>query len=311
MGYWVSICCNMPGDKLKNYLHLHLIVFIWGFTAVLGKLITIDALPLVWFRMGMAVLLILGYISLKNHSLKVPPRILVTMLLAGFVVALHWFTFFKAIKVSNISVALACLSAGAFFTALLEPLWYRRKLIWYELVFGILVIGGLYLIFSVETAYFTGIILALVSALLSAIFTLMNGKLIQTHRPSVIACYEMSAGVILLSLYLLGSGYMGPGLFNLSVTDWVFLFLLASVCTAYAFIASVKVMKHITPYTVMLTVNLEPVYGILLAYMILGESEKMKPLFYAGASVILLTVIANGILKHRGKIKNQLGQQGS
>ncbi len=301
----------MPGANIKNYLHLHFIVFIWGFTAVLGKLITIDALPLVWFRMGMAIVLIVGFLAFKGYALKVPPRALVIMLLAGCVVALHWVTFFKAIKVSNISIALACMSTGAFFTALLEPIWYRRKIIWYELVFGLLVIGGLYLIFRVETAYIAGIMLALVSALLAAVFTLMNGRLIQIHRPSVIACYELGAGVVLLSIYLLVSGEIKPGFFAISATDWIFLFLLASVCTAYAFIASVKVMKHLTPYTVMLTVNLEPVYGILLAYTILGGSEKMSPIFYVGASVILIPVISNGILKHRENIKTRHGPRGS
>lgn len=301
----------MPGDKITNYLHLHFIVFIWGFTAVLGKLITIDALPLVWFRMGMAVVFIVVFIAIKGYKLKVPRRALLTMLMAGCVVALHWVTFFKAIKVSNISIALACMSTGAFFTALLEPFWYRRKMIWYELMLGLLVITGLYLIFRVETAYIAGIVLALVSALLSAIFTLMNGRLIQTHRPSVIACYELGAGVVLLTMYLLGNGQINPGFFALSPSDWVFLLILASVCTAYAFIASVKVMKHLTPYTVMLTVNLEPVYGILLAFFLLGGNEKMQPLFYVGALVILLTVIANGILKHRENIKIRHGQRGS
>ena len=295
----------MPNDKIKNYLHLHFIVFIWGFTAVLGKLITVDALPLVWYRMFMASGLIFFYIAYKKFSLRVPTKTLLILIIAGVVITLHWITFFKAIKVSNVSVALATMSTGAFFTALLEPIWYGRKIVWYEILFGVIVMLGLYLIFNVESTYVEGIVLALISALLSAIFSLINGKLIQKERPSVISIYEMASGVVFLSIYLFFSGSFTTDFFQLSSDDWMYIFILASFCTAYAFIASVKVMKFITPYTVMLTINLEPVYGIFLAFIILGESEKMDPMFYIGALVILSTVIANGILKNWTRLKSK------
>ncbi|MET7030592.1 DMT family transporter [Sediminicola luteus] len=295
----------MPNDKIKNYLHLHFIVFIWGFTAVLGKLITVDALPLVWYRMFMASGLIFLYIAYKKFSLRVPTKTLIILIIAGVVITLHWITFFKAIKVSNVSVALATMSTGAFFTALLEPIWYGRKIVWYEILFGIIVMLGLYLIFNVESSYVEGIVLALISALLSATFSLINGKLIQKERPSVISIYEMASGVVFLSIYLFFSGSFTTDFFQLSSDDWMYIFILASICTAYAFIASVKVMKFITPYTVMLTINLEPVYGIFLAFIILGESEKMDPMFYIGALVILSTVIANGILKNWTRLKSK------
>ncbi|MET6991750.1 DMT family transporter [Sediminicola arcticus] len=295
----------MPNDKLKNYLHLHFIVFIWGFTAVLGKLITVDALPLVWYRMFMASGLIFVYIAYKKFSLRVPTKTLLILIIAGIVITLHWITFFKAIKVSNVSVALATMSTGAFFTALLEPIWYGRKIVWYEIFFGIIVMFGLYLIFNVESTYIEGIVLALISALLSATFSLINGKLIQKEKPSVISIYEMASGVVFLSIYLFFSGSFTTEFFQLSSNDWMYIFILASICTAYAFIASVKVMKYITPYTVMLTINLEPIYGIFLAFIILGESEKMDPMFYIGALVILSTVIANGILKNWTRLKSK------
>ena len=225
------------------------------------------------------------------------------MALVGVVIALHWVTFFKAIKVSNVSVALATLSTGAFFTALIEPIFYKRKVIWYEIVFGLIVILGLIIIFKVETQYVEGIGLALISAMLSSIFALANGKLIQTEKPSVISFYELLSGVLFISIYLGFRRDFKTAFFELSKNDWIFLFILASICTAYAFIASVKVMKFLTPYTVMLTVNLEPVYGIILAFIFLGESEKMNPLFYIGAFLILSTVIANGLLKNKGKLK--------
>ena len=291
----------MPSDKFKNYLHLHLIVFIWGFTAVLGKLISIDAMPLVWYRMLIAASLVAVFILFKRYSIRVSTKTLLVMLTAGVIIALHWVTFFKAIKVSNVSIALVTMSTGALFTAFLEPIWYGRKMIWYEVVFGLMVVFGLYLIFNVSASYSLGMGLALISALLGSIFTLINGQLIKTNKPSTISFYELISGALFISIYLAVNGSFDRTFFTLSISDWFFIFILASVCTAYAFIAAVKVMRFISPYTVMLTINLEPIYGIILALLIFGQSEKMSPLFYMGALLIVATIIANGILKNRRK----------
>ncbi|MEJ4088780.1 DMT family transporter [Galbibacter orientalis] len=298
----------MLNDKLKNYLHLHLVVFIWGFTAVLGALITIDAIPLVWFRMLLATFFVGLYVMFKKLSLRVPKKALRTLIIAGITIALHWIFFFMAIKVSNVSVTLATVSTGAFFTAILEPIFYKRKMIWYEIFFGLVVIAGLYIIFSVETQYVLGIVYALIATLLSATFSLINGKLAKQYKPSIISFYELGSGVAFITLYLLFTGGFSAEFFILSASDWMYLLLLASVCTAYAFIGSVKVMKLISPYTVMLTINMEPIYGIVLAYMILGSSEKMSEGFYIGALIILATVLANGILKNSLKRNVSLGQ---
>jgi drug/metabolite transporter (DMT)-like permease len=301
----------MLNDKLKSYLHFHVIVFIWGFTAVLGALISIDAVPLVWYRMLLASGFILLYILWKKRSLRVSPKSLITLIIAGLVIALHWLTFFGAIKVSNVSITLALLSTGAFFTSILEPIFYKRKFVGYELIFGVIVMVGLYIIFNVETDYTLGIILGLLSAFLSAVFTLMNGKLIKHAAPSVISFYELLTGVIAISIYLIYVSWNTDGLkgfnaefFDLSNNDWIYLLILASVCTAYAFIAAVAVMKHLSPYTVMLTVNLEPIYGIALAFLIFGNREQMDPQFYYGAAIILATVVLNGYLKTKRKIIN-------
>lgn len=291
------------GAKLKNYLHLHFIVFIWGFTAVLGKLITLDALPLVWYRMLFASLLIVLFIRIKGYAIKVSGKMLLNLIASGIIIALHWVTFFGAIKASNVSVALATMSTGAFFTAIIEPFWYRRKMIGYEIFFGMLVVLGLYMMFRVDTEYVEGIFLALISAFLSALFSLINGKLILKERPSVISFYELLSGVVFLSVYLAFRGNWQMGYLELSWNDFLYIFILASVCTAYAFIASVHILKYISPYTVMLTINLEPVYGILLAFILLGDSERMVPIFYLGGAIILATVVANGILKNRRRFK--------
>ncbi|WP_405201421.1 DMT family transporter [Dokdonia sp. LLG6352-1] len=296
----------MQNDRLKAYLHFHLIVFIWGFTAVLGALITIDAVPLVWFRMGLASLFIFIYIKVRGISLALSRKALLGFAIAGLVIAIHWLTFFGAIKASNVSITLAMMSTGAFFTALLEPIFYKRKLIWYELLFGGIVIAALYMIFEVETAYRTGILLALLSAFLSAVFTLINGKFIANHNPTKISFYELLIGTACITLYFViaqPATFFSMEFFNLPTMDWVYIGILASVCTAYAFIAAVAVMKHLSPYTIMLTINLEPVYGILLAFIVLGDAEQMSTEFYYGAIVILAVVIANGILKNTKKFK--------
>ena len=287
----------MRNDKLLNYLHLHFIVFIWGFTAVLGALISLEAIPLVWYRMGIATLIIFIFLKFRKENLKFSSKALLGFALGGIIIALHWLTFFGAIKASNVSVTLAVLSTGAFFASLLEPLIYGRKIILYEVLFGLVVIVGLYVIFDVEGSYTLGIILALISAFLSALFSVINGKFVLKHKASAISFYELMFGVLGITIYLAFSGKFTVDFFTVSKHDWIYLVILASVCTAYAFIASIHVMKWISPYTVMLTINMEPVYGIILALMILGDSENMSPQFYYGAGIILLTVIANGIIK--------------
>lgn len=292
----------MQNDNFKSYLLLHLIVFIWGFTAILGALISLDALPLVWWRMSLAVIFIVMYILVKKISFKIPKKTLLAFLFAGLIIALHWLTFFKAIKVSNVSITLACLSTGAFFTSILEPLLFGKKIVWYEVLLGLIVVAGLYIIFNVEVNYVYGIILALTSAFLSALFTVINAKFTKEYMPSVISFYELLGGVAFLSIYLLFSNGFSKSFFTLSLSDFGWLILLASICTAYAFIASVKVMKYLSPYTVMLTINLEPIYGIILAVLLFKDTESMSPMFYVGAAIILITVVLNGILKKRLKL---------
>jgi len=287
----------MRNDKLSNYLHLQFIVFIWGFTAVLGALISIEAIPLVWYRMLLASGFIFLFLKFRKDSLRITKNELIGFFISGLIIAIHWLAFFGAIKISNVSVTLAVMSTGALFASFLEPLLHKRKIIWYEVFFGLLVVVGLYIIFSVETEYKWGILLALCSAFFGALFSVINGKYALKHKASIISFYEMVFGTLCISVYLAFTESFNITYFQLSINDWIFLFILSSICTAYAFIASIHVMKWISPYTVMLTVNLEPVYGIILAVLILGKSENMSPRFYYGAAIILVTVIFNGIIK--------------
>ena len=306
----------MPKDNLKHYLHLHFIVFVWGFTAILGALISLDALPLVWWRMLIAVGLIFCYIFYKKIPLKLQKKELLLLLFAGLIIALHWFTFFKAIKISNISITLACLSTGAFFASILEPILFKTKLVWYELLFGLIVLIGLYFVIDASAPGFiqnslhsnlsgtmNGVITALTSAFLSALFSVINGQFAKRINPTVISFYELLGGVLFFSVILFFSGQFSFDFFVLSSEDLFWLFILASICTAYAFIASVHVMKFLSPYTVMLTINLEPVYGIALAVLLFEEKEKMGLGFYIGALIILMTVIMNGLIRNFKKNK--------
>lgn len=291
----------MQNDKLKSYLSLHFIVFIWGFTAILGALITINAEALVWYRMLLAGIFLGTFIVFKRESFRVPLKAFFKLIFVGLLIALHWIFFFKAIHVSNVSITLSIFSLGAFFASLLEPIFFGRKVLWYEVFFGLIIIAGLALIMQVEIQYLNGMYYALASIILGVLFTLMNGKLIADHEPSVITFYEFGAGVFFISIYFLFQGKFTADFFELSLNNWLLILLLASVCTAYAFTASVKVMRKLTPYTVMLTTNLEPVYGIILAYFILGGKEKMSTEFYIGAIIIVITVILNGVFKHYKK----------
>lgn len=292
----------MQNDNLKSYLHLHVIVFIWGFTAILGKLISLEALDLVWYRMLFASVIMTFVVLFNKEKIKVPFNVLIGFIVSGIIIAAHWLTFYQAIKVSNVSITLACLSTGAFFASILEPIFYKRSVIWYELLFGIIVVVGLGIIFNVETKYTSGIYLAVTSAFLSALFSVINGKYAKEYDPNIISLYELSSGVFFISIYLFFAGSFTPAFFALSVNDLIWLFLLSSICTAYAFSASVKVMKFLSPFTVMLTINLEPIYGIILALLIFDDTEEMTPLFYVGALIILATVIANGIVKSYKKV---------
>lgn len=294
----------MPSVNFKNHLHLHLIVFIWGFTAILGELITLDALPLVWTRILIAVGFVFLFIKLSKRSLVLNIKTITLFFICGFVIAIHWLTFFHAIKISNISITLACISTGAFFTSLLEPIFYKRKIIWYEVFLGIMVVVGLLIIFSFETQYIEGILTALLSAALSATFSIINGKFANKYDSLIISFYELLGGLFVLTVFLFLLGDFNAQVFNFQGFDWLWLLILGSVCTAYPFIATIDIMKYLSPYTVMLTINLEPIYGTILAVILFTENEKMTPAFYIGAIIILSTVILNTYFKKLKKVSH-------
>lgn len=288
----------MQNVKLKSYLHLHLIVFIWGFTAILGKLLSIDAIPLVWYRMFLASIFIFIYIKVKKIPLNITNRQIFNYIIGGVIIAAHWVTFFYAIKISNISIALATMSTGAFFTIFIEALYKKKRIDVKEFIFGVLAIVGLYIIYKSEISLQVGMLVAFASSFLSALFSVFNADFVKKESAVVISFYEIIFGVIAITLFLLYNGeLLQPSFFALEPLDYLWLFVLSSVCTAYAFIVSVDLLKKLSAFTVMLTINLEPIYAIVLALILFPEKEKMTQNFYFGAALILLTVVTNGVIK--------------
>lgn len=290
--------------KYKYHLLLHFIVLIFGFTAILGDIISIPSSHLVWYRMLLAFAVLMVFLKVARWDLSGLLKHKLMFFGTGFVIALHWFFFFESVEVSKVSICLAAMSSGSLFVAFLEPLIFQRKIRWLEVFFGVAIIGALTLIFQVEPEYQLGIIYGLISALAAALFSTLNGRYRrQGHKAHTITLYEMIGGVFALTIYLLLNGEMGAAFFQVPQEDWIWIGILAVICTSFAFVASVEIMKELSPFTVALTINLEPVYGILLALAIFGQSEYMSQSFYWAVSVIILTILANAWYKNRLKKK--------
>ncbi|HEY6159867.1 MAG TPA: DMT family transporter [Bacteroidia bacterium] len=305
--------------KTTNFLLLHFIVFIWGWTAVLGKIITLPFIKLVWIRVFIAMFGMLVYALAKGASLKVPGRSLTRFIGIGIIVGIHWICFYGAVKLSNVSVTLACFSTGTLFTAFIEPVFFKRRILWYEIFFGLVVIGALLMIFNVETQYKMGMALGVGAALTSSLMAVLNGmmmkqeveeneemprvidaekkKIKSAHDPAVMSFYEMIGCAFCLSVALIATEPFTGDFFNVSSHDWFYIFVLAICCTTVPFVIGVQILKEISPYTVSLTLNLETIYGILFAFFIFRDSETMSFTFYAGALIILSTIFANAALK--------------
>lgn len=289
----------------KSLWLLQLVVLIFGFTAILGKLISIESEILVWYRMLLATLSLIVFALLKRKSLRMNKQGLISSIVTGFIVAAHWIFFFEAIKQSNVSITLAALSSASIFTALLEPIFFKRKILLYEILLGLLVVSGLYFIYQISSGNHLGIALGILSAFLASLFTVINGRLIKKYDSTRISIFELLGGVIAISIYLLISGDFEFSNFGMNIQDLFYILILAVICTAFAFVASVEVMKELSPFTVSLSINLEPVYGIILAFLIFGEDEKMSFGFYIGTVLILLGIFLNVWIKHRRSKKLQ------
>ena len=277
-------------------LLLHLTVFIWGFTGILGKLIQEHqgTFPLVYTRTVIAMVgLAIGALWMRR-SLSPRTPDLKLYLLTSLIITAHWITFYGAIELSTASIAVACLSTSTVFTAMLEPIWFKRKMRLYEVVLGLVVVAALLLIFGLESGHRDGIIVATLSALLSAWFNIVNAVLIKRGDAMRVGFYEMAGAAITMAIYLWVVNDLPPPLWQLPPDTILWHLLLGLVCTSFAFVAGIVVMRQLSPFTVMLTVNLEPIYTIIIALLIWGSEEKLRTGSYIGIALILVCLFVNG-----------------
>ena len=287
-------------EKHKNLIILHLTVFVWGFTGILGALISIPATQLVWYRVLIAFITLFAYFSFTKISLRVSKMVFLKLFFTGAIVGLHWILFFQSIKSSTVSVTLVCLSSLTLFTAILEPMFKRQKISTFDIVTGLIIICGIYMIFRFESQYTEGIIYGLISALCASIFSIINSKQIQSRPAPIISFYELIGAWVWISIFLwITEGYTAS--MKLNFDDLMYLLILGTVCTSLAYVAGVAVMKELSAFRVALITNLEPVYGIILAFIFFGKREQMTPGFYAGAVIILSTIFIYPFIKSRKK----------
>ena len=276
----------------KALIQLHIAVFLAGFTAILGKLITLNEGLLVWFRLLITVITLGAILYFKKQLLRIPFKDLLKIFGTGAIVAIHWVTFYGSVKYANVSVALVCFSASGFFTAFFEPLIIKRKISFSEVGLGLIAIAGIYIIFDFHPQYTLGIIFGIISAIGSSIFPIFNKKLLLTYSPKILTLYELGGGLLALTIlvpfYLMQfkALYYFP-----SGSDWLWLLVLAWLCTVISFDLQLNALKKVSAFTASLTYNLEPVYGIILAFIFFKENENLNPAFYFGVALILLAVV--------------------
>jgi len=289
----------MQRNNIKDQLQLHFIVLIWGFTAILVALIPLEAIQLVWFRVLIAALTIFLYAKFQKIDLKIDKSTFIRFFIGGVLIALHWATFFHAIKVSTISITLVTMSSSAIFVVFLEPIFSNKKIKLYELLLASIAVIGFIVIFKVEQLYVKGILYALASSFLLAIFSIYNNRLTRKYKPIHISFYELlSAGIFISAILFLG-GTFSKLVIEMTNSEILFLIILSTVATAYPFVIATDLLKKMGSFTLLLTNNLEPVYGIILALIFFGDKERMSTQFYIGAFIVFCSVVINSVLKSK------------
>ncbi len=282
-----------------DYFKLHFIVFLWGFSAILGKLVQIPASELVFYRAIFASFGMGAVIWFSNGTFKVDRQDLVRLLLVGVIVALHWLAFFGAARVANVSVSLVGFATNSLWAALLEPWFKKTKLKKYEVMLGLVVLLGLYIIFSFDFQYKLGLLLGIFAGFTSALFSVFNSRFVKRISSRTITFYEMIGVFIANGIFLAGYNIAGHPLHIPSGMDMLYIAILAGVCSVYAYTVAVELMKRVSVFMIQLSLNLEPVYGIIMAVIIFGNTEKMNFNFYIGTLIILSAVVAYPLLKKR------------
>lgn len=275
----------------KAFIQLHIAVFLAGFTAILGKLILLNEGLLVWYRLFITVIVLSVIMFFQQQIKPVSLKDIVKITGVGLIIALHWVTFYGSVKYANVSVALVCFSATGFFTAVFEPLLLNKRFVIAELLLGVLAISGIYIIFDFHPQYKVGIIFGIISAIGSALFPIFNKQLLIRFTPRTLTLYELGGGLIALTMILPFYLSRFPAAYYLpSLTDWGWLLILAVVCTVLCFDLQLNALKKISAFTANLTYNLEPVYGIILAFIFFKENKQLHQGFYIGIGLILLAI---------------------
>ena len=283
---------------------MHLVVVLLGLTGVLGKLITSSSTVLVWYRMLIAFIFLLVYIYIKSDTLRISKKYFIKILGIGFVVAAHWLFFFESIKVSNVSVAVVCMGTSSLFSSILEPLIIKRKVYLREIIMSLLVLVAIGIAMNADFSYLKGYIYGIAAAFLATLFTILNALYVDKVESEKITLIEMLGGFLFVCVYMLFSNTFKISDLQINWNDILYLIVLGGICTSFAFVVSVEVMKFLSPYTVIMAVNLEPVYSILLALLLFGDSENMNFSFYLGATLIIGTVTLDGYLKKQNDKKS-------
>ena len=282
----------------RNLLVLHATVLIWGFTGILGNLISVSATHLVWYRVLIGFSTLFIYFKTTKTDFNIERKAFRKLFLTGAIVGAHWILFFQSIKSSTVSVALVCLSSVTLFTAILEPVINRKKISKLEIFTGFMIITGIILIFKFETRYAVGIGCGLGCALCASLFSIINSRQIKKLSAPVIGFYEMMGAWVWISLYMaLTSGFNSS--MKLAVSDIVYLLILGTICTSLAYVAGVSVMKELSAFRVALVTNLEPVYGIILAFIFFGKREHMTAGFYAGSLIIMSSIFMYPYIRNK------------
>jgi drug/metabolite transporter (DMT)-like permease len=288
----------------KAFIQLHIAVLLAGFTGVLGKLISLNEGLLVWYRLLLSACALWILAFIRRQSIRIGWKDIWRIFGVGSIAALHWVTFYGSIKYASVSVALLCFSSIGFFTALIEPLLFRHRVDWIELLLGLLVIAGIFFIFQLDPNYKAGILIGLLSSLLGSLFPVLNKRILMRVRPETVTLYELSGGFLFLSLALPGYLYFFPAAHWLpGPADWLWLLVLSLLCTVLAFNLSMSALQKISAFTVNLSYNLEPVYGIFLAFLLFREDKYFNRGFYIGFSLIVLSIILQMLRLRRTQLK--------
>jgi drug/metabolite transporter (DMT)-like permease len=289
----------------KAYLQMHISILLWGFTGIFGKAIEMNAIMIVWYRMIISAVALIPFMVKHKQFILPDKKRFASIIITGFVVCLHWLTFYASIKASNVSIALSCFASVSLFSALLEPLFYRKKINKQNIILALFVLVGIYIIFAFQQLYAMGIVLALISALLGALFTILNKIFVSNDEPAPVTFIELLSGFVFLSILL---PLILPA-FNVSfqipsTIDWVWLLLLSVICTCVAFTLSLEALKKVSAFTMNLSVNLEPLYSIILAIILFKENELLNNGFYIGAVIVISSVFIHSLMQYRVRDKS-------